>query len=89
MFRLLLTAAFSDTCKRAHLPTTAVNCARGMAQLESNCALSFNMAKQRRRNAYTPAFYVIVAYLNMYYVNQARYIINVDINRDVFFCAGK
>ena len=69
---------------RAHLPTTVVNCARGMAQLESNCALYSNIEKRIRRNAYPPAVFAIRVYLNMQYVYQARYVINVEENQDIF-----
>ena len=85
MFRLLLTAVFQKHAKGSVYQRLYVNCARGMAQLESNCALSSNIEKEIRRNAYLPVIFVIGVYFNMYYVYHARYITKVDdANRNIF-----
>ena len=88
MFRLLLTAALSKTCKRAHLPTTVLKLRQGMAQLESNCALyaltlksELDRMQTLRLRLSLPLWLI---YLNMCYGYRARYIINIDANRDIF-----
>ena len=85
MFLLLLNAVFFINMQKGAFTNNCSKLRQGMAQLESICALSSNIEKRIRRNAYLSVTFAIGAHLNMYYIYQVRYMTNVDdANRNIF-----